>query len=502
MARAGHASGVTSAAAGLSPTGVVRTGEHELTDLVTKSANRRHNVRMDARQAELLRTVDPAALGDRLRATRLARGMTQAQLADADVSVGYVSRIEAGQRRPNGKVLTRLARRLDTPIESLLQGVEPRELDEIRLILEFAELSLESGEAQEAETRSQEVLERIADASLDEMTDRARFIHARALEAQGRLDDAILELEPLVARADGGLLRIKAGIALSRDYRDSGDLARAIETGELILGHLDQAGLKGSDEAVQMALSLSASYFERGDTGHATRLCRKAIDRAEELGSPTARASAYWNASVMEADRGSVREAVPLAERALALLGEGQDARNLARLRTQLGNLQLRLDPPGVAEAQQHLEQAARELEWSSAGPVDVAWNDVTRARALFLAGESAEARTLSRRVHDAVRSHAPIVAAEAKAIEGQAAAMQGDVDEAVGAYQEAVHLLTGIGADRSAAQLWFDLAGLLEEVGQLDMAREAYRSAAASSGLQVTARQVRSANRESAHRH
>jgi Flp pilus assembly protein TadD len=78
----------------------------------------------------------------------------------------------------------------------------------------------------------------------------------------------------------------------------------------------------------------------------------------------------------------------------------------------------------------------------------------------------------------------APLVAADARALEGQARAAQGDVAGAVDAYRQAVHVLTRVGADRSAAQLWFDLAALLEEVGEFEMARDAYRSAAASTGL------------------
>ena len=81
-------------------------------------------------------------------------------------------------------------------------------------------------------------------------------------------------------------------------------------------------------------VSEAAAYCERGDTAHAVRLCSKAIAQAETLDSPRARASAYWNASVMQANRGDIVAAVPLAERALSLLSEGQDARNLARLRT------------------------------------------------------------------------------------------------------------------------------------------------------------------------
>jgi hypothetical protein len=59
-----------------------------------------------------------------------------------------------------------------------------------------------------------------------------------------------------------------------------------------------------------------------------------------------------------------------------------------------------------------------------------------------------------------------------------------GRADDARVAYLDAVHALSGAGADRNAAQLWFELADLLEEAGDLDGAREAYRSAAATSGL------------------
>jgi hypothetical protein len=48
------------------------------------------------------------------------------------------------------------------------------------------------------------------------------------------------------------------------------------------------------------------------------------------------------------------------------------------------------------------------------------------------------------------------------------------------------VLILTSVGADRGAAQLWFELATLLEDVGDFDASREAYRSAAASTGLRV----------------
>jgi len=442
---------------------------------------------MDARHADLLKECDPTELGRRLRAVRLAKGMTQADVAGGAMSVAYLSRMETGQRRPTARVLVEIAHRLDTPVEELLGETMPREMDEIRLTLDYAELSLESGESHEALTHVREALERLESSPAAALNERARFLNARAHEALGRTDEALDELESMVGGGGvSGLMRVKAGIALSRVYRESGDLGRAIETGERILAELAESGLDSCDEAVQLAVTIAAAYFERGDSGHAVRICRAAIAKAEALGSPTARASAYWNASAMQARRGDILNAAPLAERALALLSEGQDTRNLARLRGELGHLQLALDPPDVEQAQQNLQKAAEDLAWSSAAPADRAWTQLGLARARFLAGDLAGSRGLTVQVREISDGNAPLAEAEARALEGQTYAAEDNMAKAAQAYQEAVLVLSAIGADRGAAQLWFDLADLLEQVGQAEAARDAYKRAAASTGLRA----------------
>ena len=55
---------------------------------------------------------------------------------------------------------------------------------------------------------------------------------------------------------------------------------------------------------------------------------------------------------------------------------------------------------------------------------------------------------------------------AEAAMIRGQAAWALHRTDEAVEAYQVAIDLLTECGEDRYTAQLWYDLAELLDQVG------------------------------------
>ena len=167
------------------------------------------------------------------------------------------------------------------------------------------------------------------------------------------------------------------------------------------------------------------------------------------------------------------------------LLSEGQDTRNLARLRTTLGTMQLVLDPPEVSEALRHLEKASEELAWSSASTKEVAVNNLEIARAHYLQGDFTVARDLCEHILASIED-APILAADAEVLWGQIAAADGDVDAAAAAYRRAVFRLTALGADRDAAQLWFELADLFEGVGESAAALEAYRSAAAASGLRA----------------
>lgn len=443
---------------------------------------------MDSTQVELLKSAEPLEVGRRLRAARVAKGLTQSDVAGDGVSVAYISRIESGHRRPTPKLLATLAHKLDVSVDQLLGGLAPREVDEIKLELDYAELALESGEGDEAAAHAKAAILRLENAEIPELNDRAILLHARALDANGEVDDAILEFEKLIDGEAGGLLQIQAGIALSRTYRESGDLGRAIDTGERVLGRLADLGLESCDEAVQLSVTVAAAYFERGDSGHAVRICRAAILNAEKMGSATARASAYWNASVMQANRGDIGEAIPLAERALALLAEGRDAKNLARLRAELGRLQLAQNPPAVSEARQNLERAAADLTWSSATPLDRAWIELSMARATYLDGDLTGTRELTASVLMMTGGAAPLLEAEAKSLEGMTYASEGRLDEAGHAYQQAILLLSGIGADRGAAQLWFDLADQLDQIGMADEARAAYRRAAASTGLRTTA--------------
>jgi tetratricopeptide (TPR) repeat protein len=440
--------------------------------------------RMDTNLAELSKTIDPAILGRRLRNARVAAGLTQTEVAGGDTSTAYISRIEAGQRRPDHKLLDHLETRLDTTVEELLVGITHDRRAELQLELDYAELELSSGNGAEALSRAGAILAALPDSGVVEIERPAKFVEAFALEAIGDLDAAILALEELTEAPPRDLAWISGLIALSRCYREAGDFGMAIDVGERATATIEEQGLAGLNEALQLTLTIAAAYFERGDTGHAVRLCKQTIAKAEELESATARGSAYWNASVMASRQGSVREALAMARKAIALFEQDSDARNLARLRTELANMQLRQDPPAAAEAKATLELAARELDWSSASTLDKADNQLALARATLLLGDPETAAELAAASYEISRDQSPLCAAEALVLQGQIAASQQRTDEASANYKEAILLLSGVGADRRAAELWFELGGLLQDVGEAAAALDAYRRAAASTGL------------------
>src|SRR5262245_66456392 len=74
-------------------------------------------------------------IGQRLRRLRHERGLSQRELASPGVSYAYISRIEAGARRPSVKALRMLAQKLGVTAEYLETGSEigASEARELRL---------------------------------------------------------------------------------------------------------------------------------------------------------------------------------------------------------------------------------------------------------------------------------------------------------------------------------------------------------------------------------
>ena len=430
-----------------------------------------------------LAVIDPSVLGSQIRGARVAAGLTQSDVAQGQLSISYLSRIESGKRRPDVALLDAIATRLDLDLDQLL-GEGPPVLPVVLTppVLDFAEIAVGLGDA----TSALQQLDAI-DPDILSATDRWRvdMVRAQAFEAIGDLSAAIEALERLRSRETDEHSRIRLGMALSRCYRDHGEYANAIAAGETALQRADGLGLRACDESVQLTVTVAAAYFEQGSRELAVRMCRRAVETAEELGSVTARASAYWNASAMTKEQGRVAEAVPLARRALALLEHGSDNRNLCTLRAEVGHMELLLDPPEVAQAREHLESAQDdEMRMSHTSHVDTLRVRLGLARCDLLEGQLESAELAATALLTEVREISPLIESDALLLAAQVATARHDTEGARRHLLTATHRLIAAGNDRGAAERWMDLGALLDSVHEVAAAKDAYRACAVASGV------------------
>src|SRR5436189_1298319 len=90
------------------------------------------------------------SLGDRVRQLRIAKGLTQTELAGERFSKEYVSQIERGKTRPTDETTEWLAARLGVDQSFLETGVSSSERERVESVIARAEAALESNSYQDA----------------------------------------------------------------------------------------------------------------------------------------------------------------------------------------------------------------------------------------------------------------------------------------------------------------------------------------------------------------
>jgi tetratricopeptide (TPR) repeat protein len=427
-------------------------------------------------------------VGQRVRALRRQRGLSQEQLAGPGLSASYVSLIESGRRQPAERALAALAAALDTSVEFLRHGESATLLQQVELDLRLAEVALASGSYEDAERRFQ------AQVGVTDPTIRraAQQGLAQALEAQGRLEEAIAVYESLRERAElRGDGWVSATIALIRCYREAGDLGRSADLGERALEQLTALGLAATDLHVQLGASVAFTAYERGDLVRARQLIDRVMRQAEALGSARAQGSALWNAAVISAERGEVATALELSEQALLLFHEEGRSRNAARLRNAYAVLLMRTDPPRPAQALELLESARADLV--DVGTItDLAYCETEIARAYLLLGDAPQAVEAARQaLHHLPAAEDRLERSRALVVLADAWLAAGDGEAAEAAYREAASTLAACGAGRQAARVWRQLSDHLERRGDVSGALTALKAASDALGVRASGQRL-----------
>lgn len=158
----------------------------------------------------MTKRADTPGLGARIKARRLEKGLTQAQLGEPRFSSAYVSLIECGHRKPSEEILTFLAERLDLQVEELATGIPPGLAARLELKLHDARRRLDAGDGRGSTETVTEVLESARRHGLHRVEARAHELLGGIADRASRHDVAIEHYERAVRRWEGEPIHLRA----------------------------------------------------------------------------------------------------------------------------------------------------------------------------------------------------------------------------------------------------------------------------------------------------
>ena len=304
--------------------------------------------------------IDPA-MGQRVRTLRMARNMTQADLAGADFTKGFVSLVEGGRTRMSMRAAGIFASRLGVPVEALVAYGEGGAGRAGELLLLQAEAHLSAGRFSEALVAADALGGKVAGGA------RARLarLRGRALVELGRPKEAVIDLDDALRR-----------------FRSAGQRDLAARTlFDLALAH---AACEAHGEALSLALQceqalvtsdlvdrtlelkvlafLAGSFVLIGDFIAADLRNERARAIAEDVTDPRTLAALYENLTVTRHRQGDLDAALLYARRAVDAYAELGRAADVGSSWNTLGWVYIQRGHLGRAtEALNKAAQNARE---------------------------------------------------------------------------------------------------------------------------------------------
>ena len=369
-------------------------------------------------------------IGQRLRRLRHERGLSQRDLASPGVSYAYISRIEAGARRPSVKALRQLAPKLGISVEYLETGRDLSDRDQRELRLAEAELVLRlEQDSSGAETELTALLAEAEAAGDAEIAARSRAAIGELADRRGDFMTAIAELEQ--ARAGGALSPLTHAdlfATLARAYAASGQPRRAVEVLEECLSEVRAQAPEDVTAEVRFATYLSYALSDLGELDRARVVVRDALGRARKEPDPYSRVRLYWSLARLALMEGKPRSALRQIQRAIGLLEATEDTRQLARAHLSAG--EILSDDDQSEEAQVHFE-LAEKLLGDHADAADLAWLYSEQARASLQTGDDEEAERLARQALSLLVGGDPLKRARAYATLAEARPDEIDASQA-----------------------------------------------------------------------
>jgi len=306
------------------------------------------------------RTEAPNGVGNRVRALRVAAGLTQTALAGERFSKEYVSQIERGKTRPTEETVAWLAERLGVDSEYLLRGVASDVRIRVEAKLAQAEALSEAHRDREAVVLFRDARAEISTLGSAELEVRALVGEGWALQELGSPREGLDVLQvarelterPEFSDLDRADVLFRVGCCR---YRIS-SIPTAVSLFDEALELAERSGLPCDILRARILAWRSRCRRRQADFEAAREDVERALELARGVDDPRTVAGAYFQASFVAEKMGHWGLARQYAQQAKAIYQDLNDERNTGRIMLNLGGLQLLLGKP--EQAIEHLTRS------------------------------------------------------------------------------------------------------------------------------------------------
>ncbi|WP_458779543.1 helix-turn-helix domain-containing protein [Arthrobacter sp. D3-16] len=388
--------------------------------------------------------------GEKLRAERLERGMTQAELGKDLYSPSYISLLETGRREPTAEVIEELARRLELAPKALEAWSQPISISDAEYVLAglYARQAWDLRDYPLAATHAATAAKIALEGKNTSAWWNMSYMQAECLLKHGDLQECqqiiqrLLE-HPMATESVG--LEVRARQMLAAVLQRQGQLSLAVDTAVEAV-RLSVQLTRGSTVRIGAHRILIGALAESGRLDEAWRYCQELHAEIDENAMSQLAGEVAWVVGNVAFMRHDYTEGVKHHERAAKLLSPANDIELWARFNKASAAVRL---SAGIVEPETLSSIERAELAFSIVGGTKSDELEVAfiRARWLYLTGDIVAAVEKLREIHGERDVLAKHTAGEVSLLLGKSLKAAGDSDEALVYLEEAQKAFSAAGA-------------------------------------------------------